>query len=107
MSRLICTHCGSDTLIGEIKMSVFGWEMIIHCAECGNEYAAPVEMKVHTQLDKSFTLKKVPESDFDKKIVKVSFEDTDTGESMTYISKEDNGMLRRSLYVNQPLQMMN
>lgn len=58
---------------------------------------------MHTQLDKSFTLQQMRAQDYDEKMVKVSYKDTETGEAMTYISKEDNGMMNRRLYITQPI----
>lgn len=104
--NLCCTNCKSDNLVGEFHLSFFGTGAIhIVCCDCGSEYVAPVDMKVHTKLECPFKLSEQDNHSIEKSY-KVSFKDTATGEHATLISREENGMRMTRLYHDEIINQM-
>lgn len=99
MDKLHCTHCGSESLVGEISGRLFGFDMSIICIECGAEYSAPIEMVMHTDLERPFSEKKP--SEYDEKNYKVSYKDTRSGDAATLISRLDNGKRLTRIYLDE------
>lgn len=104
--NLLCTHCGSENLVGEIRRHLLGdVVMKVVCIDCGTEYCAPFETAMNTKIECPF--KKV-ESAFDgiEKTMKVSYKDTTTGERATLISREENGLRMTRFYHDEVINQM-
>ena len=104
--NLCCTSCNSDNLVGEFALSFFGiGTMRIVCCDCGSEYIAPVDLKVHTKLECPFKSSELDNNNIEK-TYKVSYTDTATGERATLLSREENGVRRTRFYHDEVLEQM-